>query len=141
MHINPAAAAKLKHVARRLRYNAGSRLHNLRLRAGTADELGTITRSHQLAGAGCHSLLLIGFVRFLFGYPKARMRRQKGIDITIFRNQLVRWLTAAVARAGFNTDNLGLIPSIGAWSAAVYLKLWPGTTRSSVSAVETITAG
>ena len=36
---------------------------------------------------------------------------------------------------------LGRDPVFAACSAAVYLKLWPGTTRSSVSAVETITAG
>src|SRR5690606_27942356 len=35
----------------------------------------------------------------------------------------------------------GLSPAFACWSAAVYLKLCPGTTRSSVSAVVTSTAG
>src|SRR5205085_5443675 len=37
--------------------------------------------------------------------------------------------------------SLGCGPVSAAWSAAMYLKLWPGTTRSSVSAVVAITAG
>ncbi len=37
--------------------------------------------------------------------------------------------------------SLGCGPVLAAYNAAVYLKLWPGTTRSSVSAVVTSTAG
>ena len=65
----------------------------------------------------------------------------EGVHVGIFLDLLVGRLARAVAGAGLDADQVRRAAGSAAWSAAIYLKLWPGTTRSSVSAVVTSIGG